>query len=790
MNKYSFSILVTTIAGLLFIGCSSSSADMQQHAPDTRSITLFNDGWEFTLDEEGTSGWEKVRLPHTPKIEPLIVNDQWQGTCWYRKLIKVDQSEDERTFIRFEGVMHEADVWIDTVQVARHLGGYLPFIIDITPFVKNGAAEIKLRVNNEDNPLIPPGKPLNDLDFNYYGGIYRDVFLIATNAVYITDAVEDEEKGGGVLIHFDDVTTEKGKGILQVQFKNSTDKNVKIHLAATLKHGNDAVEWISESMEVAANSDGKIRQAVEVEQPKLWSPQYPNRYQLEVLLYADGKVVDRYTETTGIRSIALQEDGFYLNGEKLFMRGTNRHQEYPYVGYALSPEANFRDAVKIKNAGFDLVRLAHYPQSRAFLDACDELGLIVMNCLPGWQFIGDDVFREVAFQNIRDMVRRDRNHPSIFFWEVSLNESNMDDAFMTKANEILDEELPFDHVYSAGWIDHEAYDVFIPARQHAKPPHYWNHYKEGKRSIFIAEYGDWEYYAHNAGFNQKAFRDLKEEERTSRQLRGVGEKGLLQQALNFQEAANSNRKGSNGTIGDANWLMFDYNRGYADDIEASGISDIFRIPKFTYYFYKSQRSPEEKLEHPALKSGPMVYIASYWKPSSSTEIKVFSNCEEVALYLNDELIARNAPDTSRMSSHLKHPPFVFGVSNFKAGTLRAVGYIDGKEAAEHQVSTPGKPAKIQLSADRSGKDFSANDVVFVYAQILDENNDPVRENAIPISFTLEAGVGEIIGGNMVDSEGGISTILLKTQTAGSITIQASGVGLEDDAINIVVEKVQ
>ncbi len=786
MKKNSLSVFLITIISLLFAGCGSEMRS-QEGVPETRTVTLFNEGWEFTRDAEGANGWKEVRLPHTPKIEPLIVNDQWQGICWYKKTITVEQAENQRTFLRFEGVMHEADVWIDTVHIAHHLGGYLPFIIDITPYIKNGSAEIKVKVNNEDNPIIPPGKPLNDLDFNYYGGLYRDVFLITTNEIHITDAVEDEEKGGGVLIYFDDVTAERGKGMLQVQFKNNKDENVKVHLAATLKHGNDAIEWASEPIEVTANSDGKILQAVEVEQPRLWSPQHPNLYQLEVVLYADDKVVDRYTETTGIRSIALQEDGFYLNGEKLFIRGTNRHQEYPYVGYALSPEANFRDAVKIKNAGFDLVRLAHYPQSTAFLDACDELGLIVMNCLPGWQFIGDDAFREVAFQNIRDMVRRDRNHPSIFFWEVSLNESDMDDAFMTKANEILDEELPFNHVYSAGWIDHETYDLFIPARQHAKPPHYWNHYKEGKRSIFIAEYGDWEYYAHNAGFNQKAFSDLREEERTSRQLRGVGEKGLLQQALNFQEAANSNRKGSNGTIGDANWLMFDYNRGYADDIESSGISDIFRIPKFTYYFYKSQRSPEGNLEHPALESGPMVYIASYWEPTSSTEIKVFSNCEEVALYLNDQLIARNTPNISEISDHLNHPPFIFNLSGFEEGTLKAVGYIDGKEVVEHQVSTSGKPAKIQLMADQSGKTFSANDVIFVYAQILDENNEPVYENNIPVKFSILKGDGNIIGGEVINSEAGISTILLKTQAADSITIQASAVGLEGDEINIEIQ---
>ncbi|HET8855324.1 MAG TPA: glycoside hydrolase family 2 TIM barrel-domain containing protein, partial [Salinimicrobium sp.] len=604
---------------------------------------------------------------------------------------------------------------------------------------------------------------------------------------HITDAVAAQKAAsGGVLVYFDKVTAENATGLVKVHFENARKQASEVYFTASLrKEGVVIKEFQSEPLTVEANADQEISQTIQVDNPKLWSPQHPNLYQLEVTLYADGQMVDQITETTGIRDIALNADGFYLNGEKLFIRGTNRHQEYPYIGYAISPEADYRDAVKIKNAGFDFVRLSHYPQSTDFLDACDELGLIVMNCIPGWQFFGEDEFRQNSYQDVVDMIRRDRNHPSIFFWEISLNESGMDDAYIEKVNELLDQELSFENIFSAGWMDHKAFDLFIPARQHAKPPQYWTAYKNGDRKIFIAEYGDWEYYAQNAGFNQKAFSDLKEEERTSRQLRGSGEKRLLQQALNYQESANSNRKGEN-TVGDANWLMFDYNRGYADDIESSGISDIFRIPKFAYYFYKSQRPVEEKLAHPSLESGPMIKIASYWTPSSATDVKVFSNCDEVELFLNGKSISRNAPDTSDISDHLLHPPFIFNLKAFEEGILKAVGFVDGKPVAEDSVTTAGEPAKIRLSADKSGKEFTSNDVIFIYAQVFDKNNVKVHESGLSVHFSIVSGEGEIIGGNKIESEAGIATILLKTHSTGNIKIKAERAGLEGDEITLEI----
>ena len=768
--------------------------------PDDKSIRQevnFNFEWKFCKDsltdtlfksDIDDEEWAPVLLPHTPNIEPLVVNDQWQGIAWYRKHFTIDrENRDKKFFIRFEGAMQVADVWINDTHKTTHYGGYLPFVVDITDEIQTGDNLVAVRLNNEENQQVPPGKPLSLLDFNTYGGLYRNVELIITDKLYITDPVlANRIAGGGLLISYDTVCDSKAVMNIRTHVRNEYLEDRDISVSQILVDANERAIASGEtgSVQILPGADMELDVKIEITDPELWHPGHPYLYSLRTYLYGkDSKIVDMLENRIGIRKIDLQPDGFSINDEKFFINGTNRHQEYPYIGYALSDEAHYRDAVKIKNAGFDFVRLSHYPQSEAFLDACDELGLLVMNCIPGWQFMGDDTFRKNSLNDCRSLIRRDRNHPSVVFWEISLNETPMDEVFIIEANRILEEDLP-DNSFSAGWIDHPVYDLYIPARQHARPPDYWNNYRLGERPVFIAEYGDWEYYAQNAGFNQISFLDLKPEERTSRQFRGDGEKRLLQQALNYQEAINSNRKGKS-TIGHANWLMFDYNRGYADDIEASGISDIFRIPKFSYYLFKSQRPPVV-LQIEGIESGPMVYIADYWQPGSSENVRIFSNCDEVALYVNGSLIERRKHDTDPVSTDMDFPPFTFSLHQNTTGTVKAIGYIDGDEVATHIVRTPLEPRAIELSFDVSGKPISktGKDFVFVYAEIVDEHGTICPINGLAVEFFIEGNAIQI-GGNPVASEAGIAAILLQTfPDSREIVITAKALNLQEGKLSV------
>lgn len=738
----------------------------------------FNEGWLFIRQDSANADkilpgiipnhkWEDVTLPHTASVEPLVVTgQQWSGICWYKKLFWVTKRDRHlHTGLLFDGAMNDAIIYLNGVEVARHTGGYLPFYVDLSNDLRYGREnEILVRLDNRDNPEIPPGKPLSELDFLYYSGLYRNVTLYTTNKLHITDAQEtDTLLGGGIITGTRDISRESAIVTVSVEVRNDDRIPRSFRMRNTLLDagGTETSSSLSENIGLEPGESRRLMTKIIVMHPALWSPDKPFLYTLRTELQTEKGVADFRETRIGIRSVRITPDkGLLINGEPVAVTGTNRHQEYPYLGYALSDNASYRDAYKIREAGFNLVRCSHYPPSPAFLDACDELGLMVIDAIPGWQFIGDSTFCEASIRDTRMMCRRDRNHPSVIMWESSLNETLMPVSFLNRLHETVKAELPYGNNYTCSWMD-TICDVFIPARQHAKAPSYWKNYRKAK-PLFICEYGDWEYYANNAGLSQTEFYDLEPSERNSRQPRGAGERALLQQAYNFQEAHNDNMYSP--CFGDANWLMFDYNRGYAPDIESSGIMDIFRIPKFSFWFYRSQSDRD-----------PVCFIAGYNQPVPGKKIKVFSNADTVQLFRNDTLIGVKGPDDDPTSVNIHHPPFTFDVPEWHRGTLKATGIKNGTEFASHSVTTPGPVASLRLSIDFSNKPLRADgaDAVFVYATLVDSLGTPVFNADSTVRFSVK-GDARLIGDNPVKAEAGIATILLQAGVnPGKVMVTAS-----------------
>ena len=743
----------------------------------------FNGDWQFQRIERGVPigpdpalAWSRVALPHTTRIEPRVVNDQWQGIAFYRKRFQARREwRGQIVMLRIEAAMNVASVSLNGRPLATHLGGFLPFTLDLTPHLRQGKPnELLIRLDNRDNPITGP-KPLKDLDFNTYGGLYRGVRLIVKPPVHLSDEMlADRVAGGGLFLTYPQVDKASATIRVAADARNAGGRGSRVRVAHRLYSGERIVARSEASLTLAAGALGRSVQDLAVTAPRLWSPRSPDLYRLVTEVTGEGARTDRTDTTVGIRRIGFEGNRFVINGERMFLRGVNRHQEYPHVGYALSPQADYRDAKLIKEAGFDYVRLSHYPHSPAFMAAADTLGLVLIDAIPGWQFHNPDpAFRAQVIRTCRDMIRRDRNHPSVIAWECSLNESAMPPELVKAFDRVVHEEYPGDQTWSAGW-QNEGYDIFLQARQHRL-----QHYEAPGRPYVVSEYGDWEYYAQNAGLNQAAWSDLKAEERTSRQALGSGEARLLQQALNVQEAHDDNLR--TPAFADGYWAMFDYNRGYADDLELSGLMSLERLPKFAYWFFRSQRDPGERSD--AAELGPMVRIASYWTPRSNPKVRVFSNAEEVELTLNGRSLGRRRPVRDALSRNLAHPPITFDVGRFEAGKLEATAYAGGRVVARHVVETPGAPAALRVTIDTGRVSPVSGDLIFVRAAVVDAMNRPVPDGRSLVTFQA-GGAYKIVGSDSAAAEAGVASILVQVTGPGAATIAARSPGLSSGRLSL------
>lgn len=726
--------------------------------------------------------WETVRLPHTPFIENLIVVHQWQGICYYKKQLSITAQEAKnQLWIEFEGAMQLADVWINGSHIMQNAGGYNTFVVNVTGLLQSDKPnEILVRLDNKDNGLIPPGKPLNTLDFCYYGGIYRDVNLIVKPSVHITHPIlANRTAGGGIFVTYPKVSEQEAELRLQTEVTNtltiSEDVIVKHTLFAWNKESGkgNIVKDMSQKITLSANDTVSIVQTMTIENPYLWSPDMPNLYVLTAEIFdTNSTLLDQEETRIGIRRYEItREKGFVLNGKPLRLVGSNRHMEYPYVGNAISDNAQYRDIYQIKNNGFNLVRLGHYPQDISVLNACDELGLLVINPIPGWQFYNDnDVFKQLTYRDIRDLIRRDRNHPSVILWETTLNEAWPPTSWKDKAVQIAHEEYPTDQCFTAGdAYGYEGFDIS------------YNDWEEGfnrpnntKNPSFIREYYDYEFGGHYS---------------STRVTRGDGENALIQNAWNAQWSHNRYRAYYPWTIGDAIWSMYDYNRGCCDKICYSGVADIFRIPKFSLSFFRTQVPAETPL--PKGKMPYEVFIAAQQMPSQSNTVLVYGNVDEVALLLNNKEIKRQTPDRGSNTQYVTLPdggncqsltysPFTFTDIPRKQGKWQAVGYLKGEKVAEYTLHTPQKPAKIDISYFEEGCPASKYDLLIVYVSIKDMAGTLCPINGRTVTLAVEG--GEIVGPNTYKTEAGIASFLVKTANSDDVSIYATAGKLKSSKV--------
>ena len=766
--------------------------------------------------EYDDSWWQTVNLPHTPHIEAHDVVLPLQGQAWYRKTFFLPESyRGKKIFIEFEGAMQNAILCVNGWEILRHHGGYLPFVADLTNVVECGRNNtIALFLENIDDPDTPPGKSSYKLDFQYFGGIYRNVKLHVTDRLHITDAIyKNLCADGGVFVRYENVSERCADLLTSVNLDNEYGEEKRASVRLSLLDASGACVLEDEkAVALGAGENLTVRFTDTLKTPHLWSTDDPYLYTLRAEIVADGETVDRLDTVIGIRTVRVTREGMFLNGKKLSLEGANRHQQYPHLGIAVSDAAHAREMRLLKESGFSLLRLCHYPQSPAVYDACDRLGIVVIECTPGWQWcLESGPFRTRAYRNIREMIRRDRNHPSVILWEVSLNEtgatekfmwndkwSGADDDFMHTCHLIAHEEYPGDQMITAGDTvgrvdpDFVGFDVRYPAAD--------NDPNAGrtKKPVFRREYGDFEF-----GFHFS----------TSRQERRFGEHAMLNAAWNFVFADNRDRS-TEGIVGNAIWVGIDYTRPYfiPEPICTCGAFDLFRIPRFTAEYFRSYR-----------EDTPHVFLADYWSETEPVrKVVVFSNCEEVELFVNGHSVGRHRaargaqapyalPDKYREAGYwrgnkmnmrddtlditkeynravdtycfdgsscdrLKYPPFLFFDVPFEKGELLAVGYRDGKEVARDARRSNPTPAALRLRIAEEGIPLAADgvDFAFAYASVVDRDGYPCPLAEPLVTFSAEG--GNLVGRTTLPADGGVAPVMVR-RTENRLTLTASAEGL-------------
>lgn len=764
-----------------------------------RQVWNFNPGWRFHLgdvaDAEAVgfddSAWEVVSTPHSVKLEPAEASGgrNYQGIAWYRKRFKAPA---DRCELYFEAVMGKQKVYVNGRLAGEHFGGYLPIVVDLGKLgVKHGEeCVVAVMADNSDDKTYPPGKPQYALDFCYHGGIYRDVWLIAKNDVFITDPSVENRRDAGIFVHYGEISEQRAEVFVEVNVRNGSARPRRLMVENALVDA--AGKTVGRASQALILSPGtqSVSQRMVVKRPRLWSPETPCLYKVVTSVKEGRLTLDGGTTRIGIRSIEFRgREGFWLNGKRYRqLIGANRHQDFAYVGNAVPNSQQWRDVLRLKRCGFNIIRTAHYPQDPSFMDACDELGLFVIVATPGWQFWNktDSGFEAHVLQNTREIIRRDRNHPSVLMWEPILNETRFPLDFSLKSLQITKEEYPYPHrpaaaadLHSAGVRDN--YDVVYG----------WPGDDEKAdrpcQCIFTREFGEYvdDWYAHN---------------NLNRASRSWGERPQLVQALSLAKTTEEMYRTTGQFIGGAQWHPFDHQRGYHPDPYWGGDFDAFRQPKYAYHLFAAQcpvKSGDRLADGKAVPASSLpadgegkVFIAHEMTQFSDSDVVVFSNCDSVRLSVYDGERSLTLP--VRHHDGFNAPVIFKGVwdfwearkhsyvqKNWQKVNMVAEGIIGGKVVCTDRRMPSRRSTKLRLYADEMGKRLVADgsDFIVVVAEVTDDSGNVRRLAKENIVFTV-SGEGTIIGDASINAnpravEWGSAPILVRsTRKAGKIKIHA------------------
>lgn len=586
-----------------------------------------NDDWYFTqkftprlltLQEPGP-GLAAVRLPHTVQLLPLneFSEQAYQMVSGYLHFFTPPESwRGKRIRVVFEGAAHAAKVYLNGKLLARHNCGYTAFTVDLTEdLCWELTNNLTVELDSRETLDVPPFG--NVIDFLTYGGLYREAYW---------------EVGGPALIE-DLCVRADMDGCVCCLPRCENAQGLTLRLTVCRESGEELACWEGD----AAVAEARFA----VENPDLWSCEQPTLHFLRAALLQRGTVLDEHTVRFGFRRVSFRPEGFYLNEQRVELRGLDRHQSWPYLGYAAPARAQRLDADILKyELGCNAVRTSHYPQSHHFVDRCDEIGLLVFTEIPGWQHIGGKDWKAQALVNTEEMVLQWRNHPSIFLWGVRINESEDDDAFYADTNAIahrLDPTRPTGGVrnfaHSHLLEDVYTYNDFSHNGKNRGCAHRKDITRNKEKGYLISE--------HNGHIFPTKACDW--------------EGKRLEQALRHARVV-SDADREPGIAGSFGWCLFDYNThrdfGSGDRICYHGVMDMFRNPKLAAAVYASQQE-----QTPVLEVSSSMDIGEHPAGVLGT-VAVFTNADRVDVYRNDLPAGSFFP--SKEYGGLRHPPVLIG----------------------------------------------------------------------------------------------------------------------------------